>query len=296
MHDTHLHEEFTEQHEQEEVMKIDVPIRCYYHVSFLNDYLRITQSIFDKMIDSGLMDACEGVFIGCLGSEDELHKFKELISKYPKAKIIDWSNQLNLWEGFTLQYLKHDADALPEFYACYLHSKGCTRSYDDTDTYRNNEKRYEEFWKDYLVYSVVTRWKDCYKALSLPDIGYDTASCRMIPLRKSASIVQHGSGNMWWAQSEYIKTLIPFSDTDELPNAASRVVELYKELHELHKTHTLHIRDEVFFPEMWLWLGQPLTYIVCNPFTQGMPYHKTFEETMKDYPIKKYSTDISKTL
>ncbi len=276
-------------------METKVPIRIWYHCSFLNDYLRITQSIFDKVVESGLMDACEGVFIGCLGDENELPKFKELIEKYPKAKIIDYSPKLNLWEGFTLQHLKNDADTLPKFYAVYLHSKGCTRSYNVEDKFKDDEKKYEEFWKDYLVYSAVTRWEDCYAALSLPDIGYDTASCRMIPLRHSASIVQHNSGNMWWSNSEYIKNLIPFNKTDR-PNAVSKVVGLYKELQELHKTHSFHLEDEVFFPEMWLWLGQPLTYIVANPFTQGFPIQKTFEQTLKDgYPIKDYSTDISKT-
>lgn len=264
---------------------MQVPIRVYYHVTMINDFIDITKYIFDKVVSSGLMDECDGLFIGALGDESELEKLKELVSKYAKAKIVDYHSDKARWEFHTMQHMKKDADTLPKFYAWYLHSKSVTK----TDP---NEKLYGKFWSDYMINEVVVRWKQCYAALDMPDIGYDICGTRMIPKRKSASIFSHASGNMWAANSEYIKTLPKIGENDDVPNIESELIRLRKEMDELTKKGELKVVGNVFYPEMWAWEGQPLTYIACNAFTVGFPFQKTFEQTINEgYEIQKYRTN-----
>lgn len=267
-------------------------IRVYYHLTQINDYLEITDYIFGKIQDSGLMDACEGLYIGALGDESELPKLKELIAKYPKAKLIDWHSEKGRWEGHTLQHLKNDADTLEPFYAWYCHSKSVTYPPDGDGKGKTIEgKKYEVFWRDYMVNEVITRWRDCYKALSQPEYGYDVAGCRMIPKRKSGSIFTHASGNFWVANSEYIKTLPRIGQDDSVPDIGNRIIDLLNEIDEIKKTGELKILGNVFWPEMWLWQQQPLTYIACNALTDGFPYWDgTFEEWSKKVDLDKYRT------
>ncbi len=268
------------------------PIRVYYHVTMINDYLDVSKSIFDKMSDSGLLADCERVYVGALGDAEQLPQLQELMAKYPKMELREWHPDKNRWEFHTQRHMKYDADNLPKFYALYCHSKGVTRSFSDTDELKNNDKLYENFWKDYLINEIITRWRVCYDMLSLSDIGYDICSCRVIPRRKSASLFSHGSGNYFFASSSYLKTLFPIDEDDTRPDAMGRLMEIQKELIELRKTHSLKLLGNIMPPEWWPYENQPLTYIACNAFTVGFPFHKTFEETLKDgYPLHEYRTN-----
>lgn len=288
MNDTILHEEQVEQEE-----KIDVPIRCYMHITMINDFIDITEYILDKATDSGLLESCEGVFIGALGDESELPKLKKLISKYHKTKIIDHHSEKGRWEFHTIQHLKRDADTLPQFYAWYFHSKSVTYPPNGDGINKTVEhKQYEVFWRDMMTHEVITRWRDCYNALSLPEYGYDIAGCRMIPKRKSGSIFSHASGNFIACNSEYIKTLPKIGQNDDVSDIGNRLIELRNEIDELQKTGELKILGNVFYPEMYWWQQQPLTYISCNALTDGFPYWDgTFEEWSKKVNLDKYRTN-----
>lgn len=266
-------------------------IRIYYHVTQINDYLDITEYIFEKIVRCGLMSACEGVYVCALGNESEFPKLKELINMYPKAQIIDHSENKNLWELFTLQHLKKDADTLPKFYAWYLHSKSVTYSAEDKSEKGIADKKFEIFWRDYMIHEIVTRWEDCYKALDMEEVGYDVAGCRMIPKRLSGSIFSHFSGNMWAANSEYIKTLDPIGENPNVPDMDEKIIEMRKQIEEARKTGEIKMEGNKFGAEHWLWTCQPLTYIACNAHTVGFPSDRlTYEEWLKSEDADKYRT------
>lgn len=251
-------------------MNMQVPIKIFIHATLINDWYEILKYILDKIVESGLSADMDRCFVGALGDESEVPKLKQLLAQYEKTELRCHDTDKSLWENFTVKQLKHDCDTQPHFYGIYCHTKSVTRQYDTSDEHKNNEKKYSVFWLHYMCWSVIERWRDNYAALSMPDIGYELAGCRAIPKRISASQWAHYSGTFYMFNSEYIKTLRPIEDSD------------FK---------------NIFFAEEYPFFNQPLMYIACNAFTQGMPYQKTFAETLAaGYPIKNYCTDITHTL
>lgn len=273
-------------------MEMQIKIRVYVHVTLINSYLFICKKLFDKMESSGLLADCECVNVCALGSADELPKLKELMSKYQKIQLRDHSENKNLWEAFCLQHLKKDADMLPKFYAVYVHSKGVTYPEGgDGEKKTHNDFLSEQYWGDYMAWGVIERWRDNYKALSQPDMGYDIAGVRAIPLRDSASLFSHFSGNFVMVNSEYVKTLPIFSEDESIPDVEKEVYKLMIQVRELRKTGRFPLAGNIFGAEMWWYHNQPIMYIACNALTIGMPHHKTFSETIESgYPIEEYCT------
>lgn len=256
---------------------MQVPIRVYYHVTLINHWEEVTKYVFDKIVESGLGADMAMCYVVALGDdESELAKLKDLISKYSKTELRDWHKDKGMWEGQTLKHLFYDAHTQEKFYAIYCHSKSITYP-KEGDGKGKTPAMYasEIFWMRYMVWGVIERWRDNYAALSLPDKGYDVAGVRAIPLRESASIVSHFSGNFWMANSEYLKTLPRISDDESLPDVTARLVEIYNELKTLAKTGRIGVHGHVFWPEIVIGLGQPLMYISANSFTVGFPTPKT---------------------
>lgn len=240
-------------------------IRIYYHVTLIGKYFDITLDIFDEIERSGLMDECEGIYIGVLGDAKELQNFMELIERYPKAKVINYHTDKQYYEWHTISKIKEDADNLPRFYALYLHSKGVTSE-------NENDSKFRQFWADYMTYWMVTKWKQWYHALDLRDlddhyVGYDASAVRVVPARKSIGHTTHGSGNFWSANSEYIKTL------------------------KLVKENTYYDGQNPYTgghsAETWVWSGQPIIYTPCQMFQIGFPFQeKTFKQFWEELPNK----------
>lgn len=240
-------------------------IRIYYHVTCIGRYFEITKGIFDSIMESGLHDECEGIYVGVLGLGTDVEKLNELLLNYPKAKIIAHSTHLDYFELFTIQHLKKDADTLPKFFALYLHSKGVTSA-------NENDSKFRQFWCDYMIYWMVSNWRLWYHALNLKDLddhdaGYDIASVRVVSARKSIGHTVHGSGNMWSADSEYIKTLeFVLADTyfdGQNPYQGGHIAET------------------------WAFSGQPIIYAPTMMFQMGFPYDKgTFKEYWEALPNK----------
>jgi hypothetical protein len=121
---------------------------------------------------------------------------------------------------------------------------------------------YEIWWRDYMVYFLITKWKEWYRALSLPDWGYDICGVRICPARKSPSHIIHASGNYWAANSEYLQKIQKVEDAEKIDH---------------------------FQAEMMAFTGQPLIYSMCQGFQQGFPYWDgTFYEWIKKNDITKY--------
>jgi hypothetical protein len=266
-------------------------IRVYYHCSFLNDFMDITTYIFDKMVDSGLMDACEGVFIGALGDENELPKFKELISKYPKAKIVEWHPDVKRYECHTIRHLREDAEILPPFVAVYCHSKSVTyKVSDDKESKAYKDKLHELCWMRLMTNEVICRWEKGYEVLTQPDFGYDIFGTRVTPLRESGSQYTHCSGNFIMTTSEYVKTLPMIVDNIDVgTDAEEEIHEHYRQIKRLCRDSSIDIHGNIFLSEMIWSFQQPIFYISSNPMQ--IPFDKYYEELIAEgYPIENYRT------
>lgn len=241
---------------------IKVPVRIYMHLTMLNHWAELVEYVLAKASESRLLAECEAFYIGALGDSAQLPKLKEIVARYPKVEIRGHDENKMLYEFYTLRFLKQDADNLPKFYSVYLHSKSVTfpkEGIPEIEGRTPAAHRYDFMWFQYMIYWMVEKWQKSYRALDMKEIGYDTSGVRMIPLRMSAAEVSHASGNMWWANSEYVKTL----SAKDLEAADWK---------------------DIFLAERWLWYKQPLTYIPCNMFTVGFPLDVDFHEYMNSFP------------
>lgn len=208
----------------------DVPIRLYYHVTMIGKFVEITNEIFERVVSSGLYDKCDSISIGVLGDSDKLSELNNAISKFPKIKIVRHSENKGLFELFTIEELRNDCHNLDKFYAMYLHSKGVT-SQNEADA------KYRDDWRREMLSSVVDKYADCIEALN---DGYDICGCRLVTARLSVSELTHASGNFWFANSQYIKTLpeIRTNQNSENPYPGA------------------------MYAEMWPFSGQPIIFCI----------------------------------
>lgn len=214
------------------------PIKVYLHCYMVNHYLEVVDEIFNKLTSSGLYEQCSKVYVGCLGSSEELKKLQTYLSKYPKVEIAAYSNNEKEYEFFTLRVLKKHCDESKEkFFALYCMTKGVS--------YGKEHELYEggKFWLDYMIDWNITKWRKNYKALNMKFRGYDISGVKVIPARESPSNRVHFSGNWWMANSDYIKSL--------------------------RKIETLNKNDR-WEAEMWSTSGQPIIYMPCNLFIDYM--------------------------
>jgi hypothetical protein len=100
------------------------------------------------------------------------------------------------YEGNTLKRLYDHANTLTSnAHILYAHSKGASRPI--TDTAKFPEKgRYD--WRQMMNYFCIERYEDCFQKLD---------ECDAVGCRLAGRPVRHFSGNYWWANSDYIKTL-----------------------------------------------------------------------------------------
>ena len=165
-----------------------------------NHYLEIVTQQLKMILESGLYDTVDNIYIGCLGNELELKQLQKVIEQYNKIKIVAYSSLVTEYEFHTLRHLKRIADNKENHYGLYIHAK--------TTSYPRNHKSMEGglFWVDYMNYFNISKWQSCIDKL---DIGYDTCGVKWVSARKSPSLKGHYSGNFFWYNSEYVKSLKP---------------------------------------------------------------------------------------
>jgi len=123
-------------------------------------------------------------------------KLKEYISlRFPFVEILEMRDVSlpNIYEEAALTPLYNACREREEMYVLYFHSKGSTKS----DPSIAN-------WREILNHYIIQKWKEHTVAL---ESGYDVSA--MADQMTYADIV---SGNFFWANSNYVKTLLPPSE------------------------------------------------------------------------------------
>lgn len=80
---------------------------------------------------------------------------------------------------------------------CYVHTKGITRTVKLSRVTMGDMKKYY-YWRQLLNWGVLKYWQTCVSALDTNDVAGVNFYSEPSP---------HYSGNFWWANSTYIKTL-----------------------------------------------------------------------------------------
>ena len=120
--------------------------------------------------------------------EQKVREYIEL--RYPFVKIRDIRDVIepNIYEGQTLDILRHDVQTDQNYDICYIQNKGAISGF--TAHIAN--------WRDLLNHYIIKEWHVCVKEL----LTYDLVG---IADRNSNNIMC--SGNFWWTKSEYVKQL-----------------------------------------------------------------------------------------
>lgn len=173
---------------------------AFYHVLLVNHWVEIVLEQMKYMVDSGLYDAVDKIYVGCLGRNYEYDKLKSLMSDFPKAEIVYHDQNVKQFEFATLRILKDNVDTKDNFYGLYFHTKGVTWS--------KNKLAWAYFggghWRQYMGYYNIMKWKDCIAKL---DEGFDTCGVKLIAANEPPAYRLHYSGSFFWFKSEYAKQL-----------------------------------------------------------------------------------------
>jgi len=202
-------------------------IVIYFHIWTNADWVNITNNIFNKIIESKLIEKVQYIKV-CILSKYSLNKLKKICDHLNHDKvIIEHNNNKKLYERFTLNTILKDVLKYKDNYKIlYLHAKGVTK---------NKYTKYQELciqdWVTYLTYFNVTRHEEVIKMLDV----YATCGC---DYHNKIRDGRRYAGNFWWANSDHIKKLQFLKYTNEY------YPDLFKNPRQLRK----YIRES----ETWL--------------------------------------------
>ena len=169
-----------------------------------NNYYEVITEQFKIMKSSGLYNACDVIYVGCLGDPKELRNVSMLFDK-TKVKVDVYNSKMDFYEFITLKHLKYIADTTEPFYGFYIHTKGVS--------YQNV---YEggEYWRDYMNHYILKKWKENIKRL---DNGSDLCGVKLLDEKSAPAYKLHYSGNFFWFRSVYVMKL-PSVDNLDITN------------------------------------------------------------------------------
>jgi beta-1,4-mannosyl-glycoprotein beta-1,4-N-acetylglucosaminyltransferase len=171
---------------------------CFIHsCTFPNTGTKKLDYIIDKINSSGLIGLLDNVFIVNIGEAIE-NKYN-INNSSNKYILTNYSNNPLLYENPTINKVRQFAETNPDSYILYLHTKG--NSY-------NKLIQVIEDWTNMMLYFLIDKYKECIDKM---DNKYDTVGCNY-----KENPYHHYSGNFWWANSNYIKTLNYLNE--EIPN------------------------------------------------------------------------------
>lgn len=173
------------------------PINIFIHACNATGWREILQELIDDLIESGLYDACQQIYCGC--SCDACNtELPDLLHRYSKIKLMEKFND-NTWENGTINTL-YEFSRKEDSYILYLHTKGV----------RNRSLR-SKYWRQLMALYVIENWRVCVHILRT---GMYTVGTMMTYYPKP-----HYSGNFWWADSTYLRTLPFIKDVQNRMNA-----------------------------------------------------------------------------
>lgn len=180
----------------------------FMHVATVNQYQKVFEEVFESMIDSGLVDEADKINVCAVGNGDLMIPGEENIEVHfdPRAEY-DPRGSIENGEFFTLGKLKEFADTVEENTCIlYCHLRGVTSP--------GNE--HISTWRKYLTDWNIGDYKDSLEALS----EYDAVGVDLIE-KERWPYADHFSGNFWWANSDYIKTLPSIAQISD-PNSEQK--------------------------------------------------------------------------
>ena len=167
--------------------------QIYFHIATIGKYQDIFDEIYSQIIESNLINQVGSINLCIVGQGDLI------IQENDKIKIYQDSD-ISSGEFFTLDLLKTFSDSVEQNHKIlYLHTKGVTTP----------DNPCIDDWRKYMTYFNINQYEKCLYSLN----QYDSCGVDLVN-----DPTLHYSGNIWWANSSYIKKLptineIKFSKT-----------------------------------------------------------------------------------
>jgi hypothetical protein len=186
-------------------------IKIYFHVAAIPGWKEFIEEKTNLMKSVGLWDHAANIIF-------ELHykgtDFAWIYEKFINdPKVIFWEcmdsvhslgesySQIHLW-----QLCQYETEPVAIF---RYHTKGLRYRTDDM-VYPSAER-----WAKYLDYWNIEMWRSAY--LILKNSDYDTVGANWHDVWENPHNIEgHWSGNIWWANSEYIKRIPPLRKPHEV--------------------------------------------------------------------------------
>ena len=211
---------------------------AYYHTYLTENpavWLHVVMDQFKCMEDSKLFDNLDEFNITCIvGNQNNANNFKELVGLYyPKSNIdfvespfrsdedmlgnITTGGSKTINENYTTQKI-YERSKTEDMKVLYFHSKGITSVYKHVLGKQGEMEEYRryQYWRHFLNWGVLEKWKTCVDALDT----FDVAGCNYFDYPSP-----HFSGTFWWSKSDHIKTLPSPSSTEWWETLKSRVTD-----------------------------------------------------------------------
>jgi hypothetical protein len=184
---------------EENITQAKKDIYLFFHICCIGDYNEIVHAIVSSLLKAGLYEKSVKIFYTILGNPSEI--FIKWLESFSKLECIYKSADIREVEYPTLYYLqefckKHDV------YVMYFHTKGVSNSRDKNKI----------VWREHLVQKTIYEYEKC---ISFLNKGCHVAGCGWKEHPYHHSVIthydvwthSHFSGNFWWAQSYYIRSL-----------------------------------------------------------------------------------------
>jgi len=194
---------------------------CFIHSCHTDAGTDRLDLLFDTLEKQHMFKKLDIVVIQNCGLPLKEQKYKD---RCPNLKIIQYSNQTNLFELPTLKLISYFSKQFPNVKLLYLHTKGISYPKSDPKYIHSTD------WINMMLYFLVN---NSYNCLTLLDTN-DTVGCNY---NKNPS--PHFSGNFWWAKTNYLaqlstNTLINKMDAEWWVHTGNPT---YKSLHNSNINH-----------------------------------------------------------
>jgi hypothetical protein len=165
----------------------------FFHVYLKNDFSHILLNKFKKFKASGLYEKTNKIYLSLFGDIEKHQEFlTDLKDLYSKIEYVLIANKEFHNEADTLNFmLKKASEYSSNTPMLYVHAKGVSHTHPIL-------KKNIGAWVRYLDLYTINKWEECLRGL----IDNDAAGGLY-----EASNPKHFSGNFFWANSDYIKTL-----------------------------------------------------------------------------------------
>ena len=165
---------------------------CFIHFTNIGDGYKILLDQISTIKNSGLYDKLDFIFITILGPHIKLYNDN-------KIKVIYYSDNNLEWEFPTIKRIKYFSDNIgSKVNILYIHTKGTLN------------KPYSYEWRKYLEYFLIENFNNCLNLLK----EYECIGVNMQIYDKLGpnKLRNHFSGNFWWSNTNYIRTLSNIDD------------------------------------------------------------------------------------